>query len=195
VVLDRDLREIGPGGTVLLEVGRSGEREPAGRGLGQVADAVGDDRRARDAAILGLVVADDEDGVVDAGGDREGRESDQVRAGRAVVGRERDGLVEELERVGALVGALVGVDRAGEDGVDLALRIVDAGVGLGFVGRVDDHVGGGLVPVLAELATADTDDGDLVANRFFVRHGGILAGWASGRAHRSGSGDGAVLRR
>src|SRR6185503_6423280 len=60
--------------------------------------------------------------------------------------------------------------RATEDGLDLLVRILEAGVGVGLVGRLDDHVLRVLVPVLAELGAAHADDGDLVANGLWV-HG------------------------
>src|SRR5262249_49748189 len=77
----------------------------------------------------------------------------------------RDRTIERLERVGDLGGALRRVLRAAEHGLDLLLRVLDAGVLIGFVRRVDDHVLGVLVPVLAELAATHPDDGDFVSDR------------------------------
>src|SRR6185503_16810756 len=57
-----------------------------------------------------------------------------------------------------------------EDGLDLLLRVLDAGVLVRLVGRLDDHVLRVLVPVLAELAAAHADDGDLVADGVRLAH-------------------------
>ena len=173
VVLDRDLREVLAAGAERLEVARGAEREPArGRG-GQAAHFVEGDRGTGDAAVLRLVEADHEHGVVHARGDREDAEAERVGAGLAVVGDQADRLAEQLERLGDLGGALARVDRAREHRLDPALRVVDARVGVGLVGGVDDHVLARLVPVLAELARADADHRHLVANR--LRHRSCLA--------------------
>src|SRR5207253_2681558 len=50
------------------------------------------------------------------------------------------------------------------DRLDLAVRILEAGVLVRLVCRLDDHVLRVLVPVLAELGAAHADDGDLVAD-------------------------------
>src|SRR5207237_9133046 len=51
---------------------------------------------------------------------------------------------------------------------------IEAGVLVRLVGRLDDHVLGVLVPVLAELRAAHADDGDLVADGVRV-HGDPLS--------------------
>ena len=52
---------------------------------------------------------------------------------------------------------------------ELRLWVVDASVGVSLVRRVHDHVLDRAVPVLAELAAADADDGYFVSDR--VAHG------------------------
>src|SRR5207247_4433395 len=64
--------------------------------------------------------------------------------------------------------------RAAEDGLDLLVRILEAGVLVRLVGRLDDHVLRVLVPVLAELAAAHADDGDLVTDGLGVHRGRSL---------------------
>ena len=170
MILDRNLGEVLPSGAIFLEIGGRGEREPSGWRLGKVSNAVDDDGRTGHATVFGFVVANDQNRVIEARGDRQDAEPNQVGSGGAVVRCESDGLVEELQGVGAFVRALVRVDRAGEDRIDLFLGLVDARIRIGFVRRVDDHVRWRLVPVLTELTTADSDDRDLVAYRFLVRH-------------------------
>ena len=164
VVLDRDPRQVLAAGAEGLEVARRAQREPAGRRRGQPAHAVEVDRGPGDAAVLRLVEAEHQHGVVHAAGDREDAAAEGVGAGLAVIHQHGDRLAVEAQRVGHLARALARVDRAGEDRLDLALRILDAGVGVGLVDRVDDHVLARAVPVLAELAAADADHGDLVAD-------------------------------
>src|SRR5262249_22918061 len=124
--------------------------------------------------------------VVEPAGDREDAEAEGVRAGRTVVLHHADGAAEQLERIGDLGGAARRIHGAAEHGLDLLLRILDAGVLVGFERRFDDHVLRRLVPVLAELAAAHADDGDFVADSVWIHPYLRLTG-GLGRTHISDS--------
>ena len=106
MVLHGDLGEVLAAGAVGLEVARGAEREPAGRRHRQAAHAGGLHARTGDAAVLRLVEADHEHGVVEAAGDGEDAEAERVGAGGAVVLHHADRAAEELQRVGHLGGAV-----------------------------------------------------------------------------------------
>ena len=168
VVLDGDLRQVLTPGAVGLEVLRGAQREPAGGRGRQAAHAGHGHAGTGHAAILRLVEADHEHGVVHAARHREHAVAERIRAGGAVVHHHAHRAVVHLEGVGDLGGALRRILGAAEDRLDLRVRVLETGVGIGLVGRLDDHVLRILVPVLAELAAAHADDGDLVPDGVVV---------------------------
>ena len=165
VVLHGDLCQFLAPRAVGLEVACTAQRKPACGRHRQAARAIHMHAGAGHAAILGLVKPDHEHRIVHPGGYHRHAVTKRIRAGSAVVLHERHGPVEQLQRLGDLRGTPRGIDRAAHHRVDAGMGIVDAGVGVGLVRRLDDHVLGALVPVLAELAAAHADDGDLVADR------------------------------
>ena len=169
-----------------MEVAGGGQSELRGRGNRRIYVGAGGFRHRQPgkAGILQLFHAQGQHDVVDPGGHGVAGVAESVGGGGAGVFYAGDGDVIQLQGIGQRLPGAKG--RHGAQPGGLKVFALDAGVLVGFIGRLDHKVGGAGVPPLPELGAAHSDDGDSVFDSAHIPSPGNAVLWARRDAASAG---------